>query len=330
MEILGPAMFANLVEMCRYYFGNAYALFIDRTTAQSAALVLALQFARVALPIMMVLLAGGVAINLAQVGFVASAQALTPNFERLNPVAGLSRYFSARAFVEFVKSLFKLAVVSYIVYLTLRNRWDHLLELMQPDPLAIVQETAALVVLVWFRVVAAMLVIGLLDYAFQRWQYERDLRMTVQEAREEMRELEGDPRIRQRVRQIQRQLAMQRMMREVPTADVIITNPITYAVALRYDAERMGAPVVTAKGARRLAERIQKIARENSVPVVQRPELARTLYRTVEIGQAIPENLFRIVAEVLAYIYQIDRRRDKQQERREGLRTARADVSGTR
>jgi flagellar biosynthetic protein FlhB len=144
----------------------------------------------------------------------------------------------------------------------------------------------------------------------------------VQEAKEEAKEFEGDPRIKARVRQIQRQMAMQRMMRDVPTADVIITNPTTYAVALRYDAGTMAAPVVMAKGARLVAERIRDLAVEHDVPIVRKPELARTMYRTVEIGQPVPEDLFRAVAEVLAYVYQIDRRVEKIQERRSGMAAA--------
>jgi flagellar biosynthetic protein FlhB len=169
---------------------------------------------------------------------------------------------------------------------------------------------------VWWRITLVMLVIGILDYLFQRWQHRRDLMMSQYEARQEMKQLEGDPQIRQRIRTIQRQMAMQRMMREVPEADVIITNPTTYAVAIRYDPVNMTSPTVTAKGARLVAERMRILAAENGVPIVERPELARTLYRTLEIGHTIPGDLFRTVAEVLAYVYQIDRRQSKIEERR--------------
>lgn len=151
--------------------------------------------------------------------------------------------------------------------------------------------------------------------------------MTVQEAREEMKEIEGDPRIRQRIRQIQRQMAMQRMMRAVPEADVIVTNPTHVAVALRYNAQEMEVPVVTAKGARLLAERIRALAEEHEVPIVQKPDLARMLYRTLEVGQPVPENLFVAVAEILAFVFEIDRRAGKLGERSgmlHGLRQRRA------
>ncbi len=182
-------------------------------------------------------------------------------------------------------------------------------------PQGLVIAMAGLIVAVWWRVVLAMLAIGLADYGFQYWQRERDLRMTHQEMKEEMREMEGDPKIKRRVRQLQRQMAMQRMMAEVPTADVVVTNPTHYAVALRYDLEGMGAPQVIAKGMRLLAARIREIAVAHDVPIVQKPELARLLYKSVEVGDQIPEDMFRAVAEVLSYVYQIDRRAEKRRAR---------------
>ena len=157
--------------------------------------------------------------------------------------------------------------------------------------------------------------LGVLDYGYQYWEHERSLMMTVEEAKQELKEYEGDPRIKQRIRQIQRRIAMQRMMADVPKADVIITNPTRFAVALRYDPANMRAPVVVAKGTRLLAERIRDLAIVHGVPIVQKPELARTLYRTIEVGHPVPESLFRAVAEVLAYVYQIDRRVEKLHER---------------
>ena len=226
------------------------------------------------------------------------------------------------SFVELVKSILKVALCVWIVWLTVKTRPQQFIDLMAATPQGLPGAVGGMIVTIWWRVAAAMFVLGLLDYGFQRWQYERELMMTTQEAREELREFEGDPRIRQRVRQIQRQMAMQRMMGEVPRADVVITNPTEYAVALRYDAASMRAPVVVAKGARILAERIRSIAVENDVPIVRKPELARTLYRTIDINQPVPEDLFRAVAEVLAYVYQIDRREQKIRERKENWNSA--------
>jgi flagellar biosynthetic protein FlhB len=315
LYVLGPVMGERLRELSQFFFTSASDLALERGSVGTLALATMGQLARVALPFMGVMLAAGVAINLAQFGFLMSANALTPQLNRVNPVAGMARFFSVRSLVELTKSLFKIALIGLVVYFTLRTRWGELMMMSYVTPLGAVQTIGDITLLIWFRVVLVMLALGLLDYAYQRWQWEQDLRMTVQEMREEMRQLEGDPHVRQRVRQIQRQMAMQRMMAEVPAADVVVTNPTTYAVALRYDLRGMDAPMVTAKGARLMAERIRAIAEDNRVPIVEKPELARTLYRTVELDQAVPESMYRAVAEVMRYVYEVDRRAEKVRER---------------
>ncbi|MBI4556097.1 MAG: flagellar biosynthesis protein FlhB [Candidatus Hydrogenedentes bacterium] len=312
---LGGPAFASLVRAMGHFMDDASGLLVTRSNLQALSIEALWYTAQATLPLMTLLLIAGLAINVAQVGFLFAPQAIAPKLDKLNPITGFQKFFTLRAFVELVKSFVKLALVSYIVYWTFRGRWEQLLYLPQQTPLGVTAMLSDLVFAVWWRVVLAMIVLGLLDYLFQRWQHEQDLRMTVQEAREETRELEGDPRIKQRIRQIQRQMAMRRMMAEVPKAEVVITNPTRYAVALRYNPREMDAPVVVAKGARRLAERIRELAVTHDVPIVERPELARLLYRTIEVGQVVPENLFRAVAEVLAFVYQIDRRVAKVQER---------------
>lgn len=312
---LGETMAKEMVMGVAYYFGSFDRLEVDPGTVQRLAVEAIGYMARATLPIMVVLLAVSLSINVVQVGVLFAPKAIQPKLEKLNPFTGLKRFVSLRTLVELVKSILKIAVISYIVYLTARERWDELFVLTFYEPWSTTVIMAQFVMAIWWRVVVAMLILGVLDYGFQRWQHERDLRMTVQEAKEEMRQLEGDPRIRQRVRQIQRQMAMKRMMAEVPTADVIITNPTTYAVALRYDPAGMDAPKVVAKGARLIAERIRALGTEHQVPIVEKPTLARALFRTIEVGQPVPADLFRAVAEVLAYVYRIDRRAAKQRER---------------
>ncbi|HNR32516.1 MAG TPA: EscU/YscU/HrcU family type III secretion system export apparatus switch protein, partial [Candidatus Hydrogenedentes bacterium] len=281
---------------------------------------------RGAAPFMLLLLVAGLAINLLQVGVLFTVKPLIPKLKRINPISGFAKFFTARTAVELAKSLAKLAFVGAIAWFTLSARTRDMILLALLTPGELVDAISAIIFALWWRVVAAMTFIGLLDYAFQRWQNERDLRMTQQEFRQEMKEMEGDPHIRRRVRQLQRQLAMQRMMAEVPTADVIITNPTEYAVALRYAMNEMAAPVVVAKGARIIAQRIRDLAVAHDVPIVERPELARTLYRTVDIGRAIPETLFRAVAEVLSFVYRIDRRVERVREREAAWRATRAAV----
>ncbi len=313
--MMGPYMMQALTEATRYYFAMAASLSVTRETTQHITMGALFHIVRVAMPFMLFMLAAGIIANIMQVGFMVAPQAMTPKLEKLNIFTGFGKFFKLRTLVELAKSLAKLSIISYIVYLTMRNRLDELFVLSQLTPLGMIYGVSSLVGLIWLRVVIVMLLIGLLDFGFQRWQHGEDLKMTTQEAREETKQLEGDPKVKQRVRQIQRQMAMQRMMAEVPTADVIITNPTTYAIALRYDMTDMDAPMVVAKGARLLASRIREIAVEHDVPIVEEPELARTIYRTVEVNDPVPESLYRAVAEVLRFVFEIDKRKDKQRER---------------
>ncbi len=315
MWLLARNMLDDLVGATQFYLGYAGTLPASLESVPKLTLDGVLILAKILVPFMLLLLAGGLAINIMQVGILVAPSVIVPKPERFNPVTGFKKFFTLRSFVELAKSIVKLVVIGLVVYLTLRGRWEQVMILGRLSPPALVKTASELIVVLWFRVALAMLVLGLLDYGFQRWHYEQDLRMTAQEAREELKELEGDPRIRQRVRQIQRQLAMQRMMAEVPKAEVVVTNPVKYAVALRYDIDKMDAPIVTAKGARLLAERIREIAIEHNVPIVEKPDLARMLYRTVELYQPIPESLYRAVAEVLQFVYEIDKRAEKVRER---------------
>ena len=312
---LGPALFDRMMTTTRHYISESSA-FLNVKPDLQAILIQVLQIiAPVLLPIMLLFLLGSVAINVSQFGLLISTKALIPKFSKLNPITGFQRFVSIRTFVELIKSILKLTLISLIVWFSMRAWLPDILSLIHMSPGDGSAAVWGFVLTVWWRVALAMLLLGLFDFAFQRWQHERDLMMTQQEARQELKEMEGDPKIKQRVRQIQRQIAFQRMMGEVPEADVVVTNPTTYAVALRYDKNTMPAPTVTAKGARLVAERIRTLAVENDVPIVERPELARALYRTVEIGQPVSEELFRAIAELLAYVYQIDRRESKIRER---------------
>lgn len=311
LSVLGPLAFEQLLMVMRYYFADAGVISIT-VGAMQPMVAQALLFAiPVVLPFMLLLMAVGVLTNISQFGFVFSAQALQPRLNRLDPIKGFQRFVSVRSLVELVKSLLKLTLIAYISYSTVRGRIPDLLNLIHSSPSGAAVGVWAVLFAVWWRIGLAMILIGLFDFAFQRWQYLRDLRMTRQEAQDELKQLEGDPRIKQRVRQIQRQMVMQRMMAEVPEAEVVVTNPTEFAIALRYEAGSMDAPKVVAKGARRIAERIRELAVENDVPIVEQPELARALFRDIEIGGLVPEHLFKAVAEVLAFVYEIDTRETK-------------------
>ncbi len=326
MRMIGPAMLDGMVDASSYFFSQINGFSAERGTLQLLAFDVVRYMAQILIPFMLLMLFGGFIINAVQVGILFTTKPMQPKFDKLNPITGMQKFFSLRVFAELVKSIFKLTLVAVIVWVSMKGKTETVLELTGKNPMALIGIVAEFVGGVWWRIGLALLVLGLFDYAFQRWQHEKDLMMTVQESRDEMKQFEGDPRIRQRVRQIQRQMAMQRMMGDVPTADVVVTNPTRFAVALRYVADEMAAPIVVAKGTRLVAERIRDLAIENDVPIVQRPELARTLYKTIEPGQPVPEKLFAAVVEVLTFVYMIDRRAEKVRERARITATARQAV----
>lgn len=260
-------------------------------------------------PLVLTALLLGVAVNLLQTGFVASWQGLVPDFTRLNPLTGLYRIVSGRGLVETLKAIGKLAIVGYIAYATLSGSYPELLATIRQDIPTILAFAGDLLYRLALRIALFLLVLAAADYGYQRWAFERSIRMTRAEVKQEFKQMEGDPQIKSRIRARQRQMARRRMMEAVPKADVVLTNPTHFAVALRYDAATMGAPQVVAKGADLLAARIRDLAREHDVPIVQNPALARALYRSVEIGREIPAEFYAAVAEVLAFVYQINVRR---------------------
>ena len=234
-----------------------------------------------------------------------------PKGDRISPLSGIKRIVSKRGLVELAKGLFKVGIVAFVVYLTMKAESENLVQLMDMSVAQIFGLSADLILTLGFRL--TLLLLAILDYAFQRFDYEKNLRMTRQEVKEELKQQEGDPMIRSRIRSIQREMSQQRMMDDVGAADVVVTNPTHIAVALRYDPESMHAPVVVAKGQRLLAEKIKELARSAQVPLVENKPLARALFKAVRVGDQIPEDLFRATAEVLAFVFQLKRRRHEAQ-----------------
>ena len=245
------------------------------------------------------------AANVPQVGFQITGKSLVPKLSRISPASGLKRLFSMTGFIEALKSVGKVVLIGWIAYATLRPEMA-LLPYLSNRPLGGALSYAAVVAFkLVIRVWIALVFLAALDYLFQRWNYERELRMTKQEVKEETKETEGDPQVKARVRSVQMTLARRRMMQEVPSADVVITNPDHVAVALRYNRLKDMAPVVVAKGAGWLCDRIKEVAREHGVPVIEKPPLARLLYKQVDVGREIPIEVYRVVAEVLSYVYRL-------------------------
>lgn len=244
-----------------------------------------------------------------QTGFVFSADPLSPKIERLNPMEGFKRIFSMQGFVELVKSLIKISIVFYIAWIAIRDDLPFLVILMDGQPWDAIALGAGICYKIAMRVGVFFVAVAVLDYLYRRWEFMRNLKMTRQEIKEEYKRLEGDPLIKQRMRDLQRQVAYQRMMSAVPQADVVVTNPTHIAVALKYETAITKAPLLIAKGERIVAEEIRAIAEEHEIPVVENEPLARSVYRTTKVGQEIPPELYQTVAEVLAFVYKFRRER---------------------
>jgi len=253
----------------------------------------------------------GIMSSVVQVGFNITLKPLTPKFEKLSPLKGIGRIFSKQAFSEFLKSMFKMGVIGYIGYYTFSNSLDRIIGLIDTDSRDLMNVAAEIVGDFVFRLFLAFLILAIFDFLFQKWDLEQKLKMSKQEVKEEHKQSEGDPTLKARIRQIQQQLSQARMMQEVPTSDVVINNPTHFAVALKYDREFMGAPQVVAKGMDHMALRIIQIASENDVVVYQNPGVARALYFQVEIGQDLPEEFYKAVAEILAFVYKAQKRQFK-------------------
>jgi flagellar biosynthesis protein FlhB len=261
-----------------------------------------LLFLRVSAPLI-ALTVVGVVLNVGQTGLSVSGRGLTPQFSRLNPLDAAKRIFSMHGLVELGKTLLKAGLVAFVLYNVYTESLPALVALGGADLRTTAPQLAALISKLGMTAGAALLGLGILDYGYQRWEFVRSSRMSKDEIREEFKQTEGDPKIKGRIRQMQRKLASRRMMQDVPKADVVVTNPTHLAVALAYRPGEMGAPRVVAKGADAVALKIREIAREHDVPVLENKPLARALYASVEVGTEIPMDLFQAVAEVLAYIY---------------------------
>lgn len=246
--------------------------------------------------------------NIAQVGFAISWKAIEPKFSKLDPISGFKQKFTSRAVVEFVKSILKIAIISLVVYNSAKSEMIEISRLYDRSVGQILVFILKESFWIFIKVCLVMLVVALLDYAYQKWKFLNDQKMTKKEVKDEIKQTEGDPIVKSRIRQLQTQAARKRMMAQVPEADVVVTNPTRLAVAIKYDGMVMAAPSVIAKGAGPVAENIRRIARENDIPVIENKELARNLYKTVDIGEEVAIELYQAVAELLAHVYKLKNR----------------------
>ncbi len=307
MQALGSGIYDEICGYTIYIFSHLNGP-VDTESVMRLFLDIILVLGKTAFPIMLIIMLVGLCTNLMQVGINFTTEPLGFKLEKLNPIAGFGRLFSKRALVELVKSLFKILIIGAFIYSYLEDQIGQMPNLLYLDLKASLPMIASVIFGLAYKVLAIYFVMSLLDFWYQKWQHKQGLMMSKQDIKEEFKQMEGDPQIKGKIKQKQRQMAMQRMMQEVPKADVIVTNPTHYAVALRYQ-RGMVAPEVVAKGQDYVALRIKETARAAGVTIVENKPLARALYAAVEIGEVVPQALYKAVAEVLAYVYRLKHRR---------------------
>ncbi len=305
MRWFGPQMMASLYRAMQEHLTTASPAVAGRIDMAPIFVSVAMAVLAAAGPVLAGVMVLGALSNFVQVGFLFTTQPLELNLNKLSPLAGIARMFSVRTLVQLAMNLIKLVLVCWVAYLAVKGRMHQIVVAMDVGGMQRVALLATVAYEVGLDLAVTLLVIGLLDYAWQRFRHEKDLRMTKEEVKEELRRMEGDPLIKQRRRKMQFVALMQQIRKNVPKADVVVTNPTEFAVAIQYDAKEMSAPKVVAKGQDYLARKIREIAIAHGVPIVERKEIGQALFKTVEVGQEIPERLYKAIAEILAYVYEL-------------------------
>jgi len=292
--------FINIPQMISGDVG--YAAYMSQTIQNFLSMIL---------PIMILLVVVALAANFIQTGFVMSVEPLTPDLSKIDPVKGLGKIVSKRSMAELLKSIFKIIIVGWAAFSTLKDNYSLLMPLMYQENIQILSMLGRISLKVVTRCCYVIFILAVLDYLFQKWEFEQELKMTKQEIKDEYKQTEGDPLIKSRIRSIQREMARKRMMKEVPKADVVITNPTHYAIALSYKAgEKMTAPKIVAKGADNIALKIKELAMKHGIPMVENKPLAQNLYK-LDLGQEVPPKFYQAVAEILAYVYGLKKKKTR-------------------
>lgn len=304
--ITGEQSTRNVMEAWHVMITQASSLQLSTEELYKVAANTMTSFFKIIGPFLLLIMFAGVASNMVQIGGLRfSMHPLAPKFNKLNPLKGFGRIFSKNSLMELFKSLFKVSIISLVSFFTIKSHWHEIPPLVGLGVGEILSFMGRVMLEIIFEVLVIMIFLSLLDFAFQKFTYKENLRMTKQEVKDERKETDGNPQIKQRIRTVQMEMARKRMMAAVPEADVIVTNPTHISVAIKYDMNEHPAPIVVAKGSGDIAMKIREIAKEHGVPIVEDKPLARVLNKTVEIGQQIPDNLFKAVAEILAYVYRL-------------------------
>ncbi len=295
----------GITEIMKTAFRDAGQVVLDPQYVQTLAFGVVSKVFLLIFPLLLAVVVAGFLASVLQVGFLVSWEAAQPKLSKISPAKGFKRLFSLRSLVELAKSLLKISVVGLIAYLVIAAEIPGLFPLAYQSNWSMLAFIGRVAFKITLMTCIVLLILALLDYFYQRWEFEKSIKMSRQEIKDEFKHTEGDPLIKSRIRRLQRDIARKRMMASVPKADVVITNPTHLAVAIRYDQENMNAPVVVAKGAGYLAEKIREIATEHQIPIVENKPVAQVLYKIANIGDMIPADLYRAVAEILAYVYRL-------------------------
>ncbi len=302
----------SLVDLTVFIFGSLDKLTLNANMLQYYAIGGALFYLKVLAPFMLVLIVVALAVGFAQVGIKLTPKALMPKFSKLNPIEGLkNKFFSKEPVIETIKNIVKVAIIGLVSYWLLASVVLDAVNLVQFSVIDIVDYMSRNSISFLWKVSLIYAALAAVDFVYQKYKFKEDMKMTKKEVKDEYKDTEGDPTVKSRIKSKQMEMATRRMMADVPKADVVITNPTHYAVALKYEPGENSAPVVLAKGADRVAQKIKEIARENDVPLHEDVFLARALYASCEVGDEIPEKLYRVVAEVLAYVYRLKQKKKK-------------------
>lgn len=299
-----PTFWKGLTEMVFSGWQSSCGFEVTPATIMNLAIALLLQLGLLIAPLFLLVLIIGFFSSFFQFGWVLTAKPLMPDFSKLNPISGMSRFVSKKSFIEVIKSLLKVTLIGWIAYSTVLDNFAEALILVDTSVGTTLGYLGRISTIILAKVCALLIVMAFLDFLLVKWEMEQKMKMTKQELKEEFKQSEGDPHIKAQIRSIQQAMARKRMMADVPKADVIVTNPTHLSIAIRYNSKEMSSPRIIAKGADHVAMKIREVAREHDIPIIENPPVARLLHK-LDIGENIPEDLFKVVAEILAHVYSL-------------------------
>ncbi len=299
-----PTFWKGLTEIIYSLFQSSGEFVVTPSSIMNLASFLLVKLGLLIAPLFLLVLIIGFFSSFFQFGWVLTTKPLIPDFSKLNPISGMSRFVSKKSFIEVIKSLSKVFLIGWIAYSTVLDNFAEALILVDTNVGTTISYLGRISTLILAKVCAVLILMAFFDFLYIKWEMEQKMKMTKQELKEEFKQSEGDPHIKAQIRSIQQEMARKRMMADVPKADVIVTNPTHISIAIRYDSKEMTAPVIIAKGADHVAMKIREIAREHDIPIIENPPVARLLHK-LDLGANIPEDLFKVVAEILAHVYSL-------------------------